>query len=626
MLSKKRSYTQNMYLFFIYGLFILVLLTTFFTYFYRYNKSLLYDEAQRKSVDLCASISSSISTELDNMSTISMNIVYSNAIKSNFKEFAKNYRYSQVSLDNMFDSRDSILAIYDIITAIIGPFQSVSQITLYSMGGDSVGSGYFQRVTSIDFNKLDWYTPTMKLNGHKYISSPKVLLDLPAQGENQVSHKFISLTRLFFNEGHEPQGIVEVVQDCNQIFNLIPQLKKNNPNVTIYVYNDRGEIVYPYNQEVEQNYLSLITDSNDTLSNEENISYIDEDHEEYLINYKKIDDYDWTVVISEPKDSIYASMNTFKQSFRYILILSILLTLAICFFISNRLTMPLRKLTNATKKITINRVLDENKPILTSADSNIREISQLCESIREMYGKLRSTTQDVLLSRSEETRAKLQATQSLINPHFLYNCLTNISIMAEENMNDDIMTMCYALCDYFRYISSSEDMVVPLQEEIFSTEQYIKCMKMRYGDDFKYIIDIDEAASDIVIPKLILLPIVENAFKYAFDKKPPWELKIKAKVNEKSWTIEIQDNGGCLSDERKEYLLNLFHNLDVNEESKSLKIGGMGLKNIYLRLKLLYGKQSIFEIINNLPQRTIFIVGGPIYKSKEEYYEHNPKL
>ena len=132
--------------------------------------------------------------------------------------------------------------------------------------------------------------------------------------------------------------------------------------------------------------------------------------------------------------------------------------------------------------------------------------------------------------------------------------------------------------------------------------------------------------SDIVIPKLILLPIVENAFKYAFDKKPPWELKIKAKVNEKSWTIEIQDNGGCLSDERKEYLLNLFHNLDVNEESKSLKIGGMGLKNIYLRLKLLYGKQSIFEIINNLPQRTIFIVGGPIYKSKEEYYEHNPKL
>jgi len=175
--------------------------------------------------------------------------------------------------------------------------------------------------------------------------------------------------------------------------------------------------------------------------------------------------------------------------------------LAICFFISSRLTRPLRKLTSATKKITINRVLDENKKILTSADSNIKEISQLCESIREMYGKLRSTTQDVLLSRSEETRAKLQATQSLINPHFLYNCLTNISVMAEEDMNEDIVTLCQALCDYFRYISSSEDMIVPLSEEIFSTEQYIKCMEMRYKDSFEYSIDVEETSMNRRITK-----------------------------------------------------------------------------------------------------------------------------
>ena len=66
----------------------------------------------------------------------------------------------------------------------------------------------------------------------------------------------------------------------------------------------------------------------------------------------------------------------------------------------------------------------------------------LCESIRSMYEKLRSTSQEVLLSQSEETRAKLQATQSLINPHFLYNSLTNISVMAEEEMNEDIIQMC----------------------------------------------------------------------------------------------------------------------------------------------------------------------------------------
>ncbi|HHU72371.1 MAG TPA: histidine kinase [Clostridiales bacterium] len=615
-----------MYLFIVYGLFIMILLTTFFSYFYHYNKNMLYNDARRKSEDLCASIGSSVSTELNKMSTVSMNILYSNAIKSNFIEFSNTYRYSQVSLDNILDSRDRIIAIYDIITAIIGPFHSVPQVNLYSMGGDCVGSGYFQRVTNTSFDTMTWYKPTMDLNGHKYISSPQVFLDLPGQGENQVSRKYISLTRLFFNEAHEPQGIIEVIQDCNQIFNLIPELKKNNPYVSIYVYNDRGELLYPYYRDVNNDYLSLIEKDATGPSTEEMISYTDENNEEHLVNYKYINDYDWTVITSEPKDSIYYSINSFKESFTYILILSILLTLAICFFISSRLTRPLRKLTSATKKITINRVLDENKKILTSADSNIKEISQLCESIREMYGKLRSTTQDVLLSRSEETRAKLQATQSLINPHFLYNCLTNISVMAEEDMNEDIVTLCQALCDYFRYISSSEDMIVPLSEEIFSTEQYIKCMEMRYKDSFEYSIDVEEVADDILIPKLILLPIVENAFKYAFDKMPPWKLSIKVRLINNNWTVAIQDNGGCLSNERKEYLMNTFKNIDINEESKSLKIGGMGLKNVYLRLKLLYGQQSIFEIENTLPQRTIFTLGGPIYKSKEEYYEHNPKL
>ena len=150
----------------------------------------------------------------------------------------------------------------------------------------------------------------------------------------------------------------------------------------------------------------------------------------------------------------------------------------------------LKNLQEQPVKITINRVLSEEKVNLTSASSNITELSILCDSIRNMYEKLRSTSQEVLLSRSEETRAKLQATQSLINPHFLYNSLTNISIMAEEDMNEDIVKLCGALCDYFRYISSGQEMIVPLEREIFYTEQYLKCMKFRFGDELEYKISI----------------------------------------------------------------------------------------------------------------------------------------
>lgn len=309
-----------------------------------------------------------------------------------------------------------------------------------------------------------------------------------------------------------------------------------------------------------------------------------------------------------------------------IAIATIFLTTALCFILSETLTYPLSKLTRATQKLTINRILDENKSILTSADSNIFEIAQLCDSFRTMYEKLRISTQEVLLSHSEETRAKSQATQSLFNSHFLYNSLTHISIMAEENMNDEIVLMCDSLCDYFRYISDSDTMLVSISQEISHTEKYINCMKIRFGNGFFYSCQLLEETKQVMIPKLILQPIVENAFKYAFQTSGPWELSIRATIKDECWLISITDNGGLLSDEKKEELLNIYMHLDKNEELNSLKIGGMGLKNVYLRMWLLYGKQAIFRVETSVSSHTTFVLGGPIHADREGYYERYTTL
>ena len=83
-------------------------------------------------------------------------------------------------------------------------------------------------------------------------------------------------------------------------------------------------------------------------------------------------------------------------------------------------------------------------------------------------------------------------------------------------MNEDIVKLCGALCDYFRYISSGQEMIVPLEREIFYTEQYLKCMKFRFGDELEYKISISQETESFFIPKLLIQPIIENAFKYAF--------------------------------------------------------------------------------------------------------------
>lgn len=602
-----------------------MLLTIFFTFTYSYYQKNALKESAKDLGNLRASLGDSVKTQLDSLSAISLNIVYSNAIKSNFKEFSNYARRGGNDAADLVASREKAMAIHDIVTAMIGAFQTASEISIYTLDGSRVDSGYWQRSAKVNLSELSWYEEVMKLRGHKYITKPETNLELPAKGENQKSHQFISLVRLFLDSHGQPEGIVEVVQDCGTVFSLVSQLENQNPGCAAYLYNERRELVYPYQKSPPStDYYGLI--ERYQLAEGVEAFVKTEEGSPFLFTYEKVPNYEWTVILTKPKALVYSSLHQFRILFPIIGICSILFTLWLCFDISRRLTRPLQKLTVATGKITINRVLDESKVNLTSADSNIEELSQLCESIRGMYEKLRATSQEVLLSKSEETRAMLQATQSLINPHFLYNCLTNMSVMAEENMTEDIVKMCQALCDYFRYISASKEMIVPLEEEIFCIKRYLECMKMRYSDELDYLFDIQEETKQFLIPKLIIQPIVENAFKYGFQIGPPWKLGISSESGKDFWILKIEDNGGTLSDEKKEELLSLYQTLDTKNELKNMQIGGMGLKNVYLRLRLLYEDQAIFQIDNSVPPKTVFIVGGPIYRTREEYYAQHPQL
>lgn len=612
-----RHYSQTLYLFVIYGSFILVLLGLFFTYTYSHYRENTLEESKRSLENMCASITNSVEVQLDSLSTISMNIVYSNMVKTNFREFSSAFQRTGEDQAEIVSSRQSAEVIHDIVTAMIGAYQSASYIRLYDMDGSCVESGYWMSTSRADLESLAWYDEVMELNGFKYISEPKTRKDLPATGKNRNSQKFISLIRLFLNRDGAPEGIAEVAQDCGKIFVLASQLEDSNPDIRVQIYNSRKELVYPYtafDMYGSESYHNLIEKNEIT----DGISQIikNSSGQNMLATCETMVKYGWNVVLLQSESSIYRSLEAFQKMFLRISALSILLTLLICFYISRRFTVPLQKLTAATKKITIDRVLDEKKVNLTSADSSIRELSILCNSVRGMYDKLRSTSREVLLLRNEETRAKLQATQSLINPHFLYNSLTNISAMAEEDMNDDIVKICEALCIHFRYISASGEMIVPLGKELEKSRSYLECMQLRFTEELEYTFDVPDVVREVPVPKLIAQPVLENAFKYAFVCRPPWKLSIAARLDGEHWKLTIEDNVGTMTDEKKQELLRLYKNLDLNDELKSMKIGGMGLKNVYLRLRLLYGKDAVFCIENREGAYTRFILGGNIHPKK----------
>lgn len=485
------------------------------------------------------------------------------------------------------------------------------------MDGIRVGSGYQQSVVKVRLSTIPWWKKVIALNGLKFITPPTKNTSLPTSGSNQNTHMFISMIRPFFYESEQPEGMFEVMQDCNTIFSLATKMEERNDGLHLYIYNKYGELVYPYIPLPNHtNYLSLAYRNH--LADEKGSIITVSPHNSQLITKDTIPQYNWTVIAVEPKDIIYAPLSFFRTSFFFLATLIILGTLIICFFLSKQMTQPLIKLTQATKELTIDRILDDKQRIPTSADSNIAEISDLCTSYLNMYDKLRKSSRDLLLARSEEIRANLQATQSLINPHFLFNSLTSISILAEDGQNETISRMCNALCDYFRYISNSSCTLVPLREEIDCTKKYIDCMQIRYEDTFSYTCQIDSAAENILIPKLIVQPIVENAFKHAFNNAPPWQLHLSADTNKDYWKICIEDNGGNLTNQKRDRILRELHHMHHTKELHRMQIGGMGLKNVYLRLTLQYGEKALFDIDNTQKNKTIFSIGAPIQPGRGE--------
>ena len=95
---------------------------------------------------------------------------------------------------------------------------------------------------------------------------------------------------------------------------------------------------------------------------------------------------------------------------------------------------------------------------------------------------------------------------------------------------------------------------------------------------------------------MILQPLVENATKYEINVPPPWYIFIRGSVIGENWYLSVEDNGLGFGPDKIRSLKENFTSIHINEALKDTGFEGIGLENIYGRLKLFYGKAAVFEI------------------------------
>ncbi len=214
-------------------------------------------------------------------------------------------------------------------------------------------------------------------------------------------------------------------------------------------------------------------------------------------------------------------------------------------------------------------------------------------------------------------QAELDALQSQINPHFLYNTLESIRGQAMVYGNWEIERMTEALANLFRYSISNEGNTVPFSSELKNIENYLLIQQCRFNNKFEKIEKIDGDTLDCLIPKLLIQPIVENAIHHGLEQKfGKGILTIKAYRTNTRLIIQVLDDGLGIEAKKLARINDILRRgADTQERQES----GMriGIVNVNERIHLAYGKEYGLRIYSTENVGTNVEITLPVIKKEE---------
>ena len=216
------------------------------------------------------------------------------------------------------------------------------------------------------------------------------------------------------------------------------------------------------------------------------------------------------------------------------------------------------------------------------SDPDMRVVSKGFNGMMEQLIKLLDQVKE---EQYQMDQIRMEALQSQIQPHFLYNTLDCIHWQAVVSGNQDISKMVKALASYYRICLSRGKDIITLGEELEYTKNYLYIQKMRYEEILNYEINVDSHLESAVIPKLTLQPLVENAIYHGIklSKKKMGHIRIKVTGDEKEIQIEVADDGAGMTEDKIAEVNQMITEYD--EEF------GYGVRNVNRRIQLYYGKE-----------------------------------
>jgi len=344
------------------------------------------------------------------------------------------------------------------------------------------------------------------------------------------------------------------------------------------------------------------------------VKRIRENFDSKIVAWHCIPRMDLVLVRINSTDSINKKIILFHIGTLGVLFLSVFLMFFIISKITKRLMERIYTVMDGIKQVKRGR-LDVQVPI-TGND----EITETQEAFNSMVVQLEKQIEQIKRERELVAETEIKAMQNQINAHFLYNVLETIKMQAVLADQDEIVESINVLGKMMRYCLRWRNPWVTIQQEVEYICLYVSILNMRNDYVISLQIEVDPEFSNLEIPKMVLQPIVENAFNYAVEPMGrDAVIKVYTKLDEdgeKLWLC-VQDFGCGIEKDK----LNTMQEYLADDTYEKDNKGGIGLKNIQQRLNMFYGKDFRIKIESEIKRGTLVCV--PVRRSNSNDNNNN---
>ena len=431
------------------------------------------------------------------------------------------------------------------------------------------------------------------------------------------THWVISLSRAveLNREGMSDNGVLLVDMNYDSVERMMEKLNGEDNARYFYLCDKEGKLIYhPRIREILRD--SFQENAEETAEWEDGIHYIKKGEREKTVIIDTIGYTGWKMVsVMEEKNRIFAHGGMLYYVF-ILISLTLLISLVFNQLLSLRLSYPIRKLNEDIESMGEKRL-----SISEISDYGSTEIIHLGKTLLQSFQKIDELTEEKLHEQEEKRQAEMDALQSQINPHFLYNTLESVVWMIESEKRENAVFMVTQLASFFRISLSGGRNIIPLSQELLHAENYMNIQKLRFKNKFSVYFEVPKEVLDCLTVKLILQPILENAIYHGMEGMDgDGEIRIRGERIEgdiPQILLSVEDNGFGMTEEKATALLEREDNLPSFSAQKK-RGSGVGLINVHKRIRLRFGPEYGLKIITAPDEGTKVEIRLPFIEFTEE--------